>query len=463
MTFRVYQKPIQLRESRRSKRYLPELGTLLLFYIPGILGFSDEIKPIADILYPLSSNKREIYSFNDKRNELIADDKTDYSEFETAINLSLDEQATLIANEIIAKHPELLEKSSVDVPIVIAAYSYGCSLAAIVANKIVNQHSNALISLYMIDGCTPDVAARFLQCNSKELNQNLIDIINYACVKAGYNKLLAPAKDKNIENTLTETIFEKKLDYLATLAIALNNQNQNKKVHQKFHTFVSMLKNDLAQLRSAPVTEYNIPAEPIRLLVTNKTKENYGTSFLGWPKDKTKLVLQNQLATVAHTDLLSADCSEYIANNLHRLITHVEGQAILNLISPALSELEDSSTEENSFDSNSDYSRSIDDSMSDTTESIPQLNCPTLIDDEFSTLSSSDSTRSSGSSNDVSDCHTPQIDHVQANTGVNSAELVKILLQEQDHRMGDSFKFFSRNASSIATTPDVYSTQRNVP
>src|SRR5689334_16298678 len=92
MGFREFRQP----ELQKKPPHLPDLGTLPIYYIDGILSLGSG-EEFAETLYSLSCHKRKIYCSQDSRNQLSANEK---GEFPKSMHLPLDEQATIFADAI---------------------------------------------------------------------------------------------------------------------------------------------------------------------------------------------------------------------------------------------------------------------------------------------------------------------------------------------------------------------------
>lgn len=433
MTFRIDRKPELLRESRHARPYLPNFDTLPIYYISGILGFSNEFDQIAESLYEKSHHKRAIYCFQDKRNEFRPDQNNQFPE---GMYLSLDEQASLIADEICANIPDINKNTGAAIPIVIAAYSYGCSLSALITNKIVEKYKNAVITLYMIDGSTPQCAYQYFKNNSLAMNQNLIEVINYACKNAGYTQLISQDIAHSIAAILQTKSFDDKFTFLEDTAKILNRTTANKTAHDKFKTYFTMIKNDLTELSKVDSTDENILAESIKLIATEKTQNNYAKRLLGWPQAITKLVLRQQLANVSHTELLSLASSALIAENIHQATKYIEQLEVKNY----LGNVYDLSDDDNMSDS-AYNSRSADEDGY-TTSGSPSETSGQEITDNLMSVTSSDET-STVSSTGSSDSNTPQISHHQVHTPLDSEKLLDRLRVEKNQQCSNNnFGFF---------------------
>lgn len=316
MSFAIYKIP-HSKELKRP-RFLPDENTLPIFLIPGILGFNDDFKSMAEHLSQLSQRKRDIYLFHDTRNQLLENSTPDFNE---KVKLSFDEQASQIAEKIMAKLAESEYDEDDTIPVVIGAFSYGCPLAALAIKIIKEAKPNTSITLYVIDGSTPECAANYFQNKESDaLNLNLIEVVNYACIKAGYVQLIS--NDDHLLNILKTLSLEEKLNALESTAKRLNSGNPQLDNHSHFHTYMTMIKNDLTELAKAGnVCEGEINANYIKLIATIKTQTNYNDELLGWPQEKTDKVLNN-LAKVDHTKLLT-DKYHLIANNLKAIAANV--------------------------------------------------------------------------------------------------------------------------------------------
>lgn len=413
--FRIYKEDKLL----RKRNYLPDPNSLRLFLISGILGFSSDWLWMTEKLFQKSRNKREIWCFNDTRNTLKPNAN---NTFDQQMYLSLDEQATIIKNGIFQHH------NGTD-PIVIGAYSYGCQLAALVSTKILEELPEAKITLYIIDGSTPACSSDYLQENSIEMNQNLLEIMNYACKKAGYCHLDVQEKDSSFITLLQQKSFDEKFIYLKNIILQMNQAETNQEIRDNFETYFAMIQNDLTHSYNDKIECDLSDLELIKLIITKTTKENYHTPLLGWPQ-KTQnpsiLVLRKTLSDVPHTKLLAEESASVIGENLHDTMTTISSTA-LERHAQELKEL---------LESGSDDSESEETVSTSSNEEMGYTSSPdiTLNDASFSSSSATSEEQidqlSNAASSSSSFTHTPINDPLRAqNLPVNSDALAKRLTE----------------------------------
>lgn len=386
MTFTTYEKP-KLKDSRSARlQYLPRANTLPIFLLPGILGFQKDVKPLAEKLFLQSKQQRPIFIFNDNRNELSA---TKHSDFSEKINLSLAQQAKHIKEGVITELHSFLSEN-VTVPIAMAAFSYNAPVAMLAIDQLIHEFPNARVTLYVIDGCTPKCAAKFLSSNSVDLNQNIIDIVNYACQNAGFINTI-PNDNAQIETLLTKQLLTEKLFYLENLAKQLNDFTEETSSHDQFNTFMAIIKNDLHELcKKENATIELDETTTIKLLSIQKTKTQYQDPRLGWP-DHTKLVLQKKLSNALHTQLLSEIYVKTIAKDIHKTMQKIEHDEIQKSLIEAYQSQDDSdeSSDECYVEPNDDKII-LDDEIPEILFS-PSETSENLLDNASSTSSTDDS------------------------------------------------------------------------
>ena len=239
-----------LRVGEEQKIRLGIINKLPIFFIPGILGSGDELRFLAWRLYTQSNEEREIFIFDDER--LL--DASAPSE------LNLNEQVDSIANEIKSMMPKPSNFTRCNTPspfpFFIIGYSYGCTLATLVAQQLEAQGEKPYV--YLIDGVSPTGFQRYIddQNNIISFTQDLILMANSATNLTG----IKPCDLIDIKK-LTSNITLHPVDFMDEMekSIVLFNVNEMMSEHS----------NDIVNIEQISKLSVN---EIIKKLTDSNTK-----------------------------------------------------------------------------------------------------------------------------------------------------------------------------------------------
>jgi len=271
-----------------------------IFLIPGILGNAAEYRDLIETLRDLG-DYRDIYIWCNP--QIIGNlEGANYDQS------SLQKQALLIAKSM----RKISVHYSSASPYLIAGYSYGCSLAALVADELKKNNADD-VELYLIDGPSPDCAKKYFLTPSLSLTTDLASVVKYAASLSAEN---IHFKEENIIltpeylNSLVSLTPAECIDKLAEFII----KNCLYIDIEQFQHNIKIAKQDIYNIINSPDHLFESKFHKIISLITNQTAAKYG-EFGGWKKHAEELYFVDDplLINQDHRAILKQD-REY--NNL---------------------------------------------------------------------------------------------------------------------------------------------------
>jgi len=243
---------------------MPNQVPLLL--IPGILGNPAEYQELVETLRDMGDN-RDIYIWCNPQ-------ITGNANFEDYDQSSLQKQALLIA--------ESIRKLGLDPSVVLlmVGFSYGCGLAAAVANIL----SGIDIELFLIDGPSPDCAKEYFSRPSLSLTTDLSNVVKYATTLSAKN---VNFKEENISfpsEYLESLVLLSPAECIDALAKVIIENCSSVIDEDQFAKNIKIAKQDIYNLINAPDQLFDSKFHKIISLITNQTAAKYNDKFGGWKR-----------------------------------------------------------------------------------------------------------------------------------------------------------------------------------
>ena len=282
-----------------------------IFLISGILGNGGEMIDLAKRFYTQSENIRPIYVHYDQR---FVNPST------IGPILSLSDQAKIIVKDILT----CLQPGPL--PYVIAGYSYGATLAALVGQEL--KKLNQDVHLYLLDGASPEKIHELHNPNSRDIRydelkqKSILEIINIANYAARLSSLsditLTQEELDQLYYFATESCFD---DIEKRMLLANRNASNDAKIY--FCNYFRIAKQNMMSLLSTdPLELHRESFDKITLFTTNETAKKFNTPDLGWEKyaKEVRHINDKNVKAVTHTDLMKEKNAAAIATDIHTFI-----------------------------------------------------------------------------------------------------------------------------------------------
>ena len=233
-----------------------------VFILSDVTGDPSGVQSLAEQLHKELDKKSQIYIWNDsvpfhgKR--------------------TLDRYAEEIKNEMIKILPEG--------PYYLAGYSFGGSLANLIAQKLSEEQRP--VSLFIIDSPSIEASQGYLfKENNVHASQDLISIFNYAAylvshhTNTRYQPLLCREEDIN---ELSRLPITKQLEELTNLVV---KSAQSQEIQKTFEDYTGVISQNLLSLLSHPCPAAIYPLDRMGLITTQENNSKYGSPLAkSWAK-----------------------------------------------------------------------------------------------------------------------------------------------------------------------------------
>jgi hypothetical protein len=295
---------------KSEKKNLISPSNVPLFFIPGIFG-RGEFEHVIKNLRKENEIRDFFVFFHSSHIEGLLDEKAS----------SLSEYADAIAQNLKEHLPPLS-------PVILFGYSFGGTLAALVAEKLALE--KIPVFPYIMDGLTPELAMKHFSDDPTSLDVDFIRIIRSAAVHA--------AKSPIYREELKKISFDKETlpqpcmhlppqAYLEKIKIHLLD-NHIKKGELNFAVFEKDLNNATTAIQlmaEYETLEETTQLDQIFLFTTKQTVEKYPAIQKEWKNRaiKLRLVENSCLQNLDHLDLLSPTASPLVAASIQHFMSHV--------------------------------------------------------------------------------------------------------------------------------------------